>query len=73
MTQPERQDLTLPYWSIEQAAKHFGFTRATIEKYVREGLPTYFSGIMVKPSEVVAERLSRQTRHRQSRMGGSGS
>jgi predicted transcriptional regulator len=63
----ERQDITLPFWSLDQAAKHFGFARATIEKYVREGMPTYFAGRMVKPDEVITERLARRDRQQASR------
>lgn len=62
--QPDRQDLDAQYWTLAQAARHFGFTRATISKYVREGLPTYLGGGWVKPAEVVAEKIARSRRHR---------
>lgn len=67
MTQPERQDLTLPYWSIEQAARHFGITRRSVRRYITDGLPSYFAGTTVKPDEIVAERLRRRARDRATR------
>lgn len=67
MTQPERQDLTLPYWSIEQAALHFGVTRRSVRRYITDGLPTYFAGTMVKPDEIVTERLARRDRQKSTR------
>ena len=54
------QNIDLPFWTLDQAALHFGVRRATIEKYIREGLPAYFEKLMVKPSEAIAERLRRK-------------
>lgn len=56
----EQQDLDAKYWSIEQAALHFGVRRATIRQYIRDGLPTYFGGVFVKPKEAIAEWLKRK-------------
>lgn len=39
------RDLTDPmdrFWTIDQAAEHFGVTRRTIERYVQDGLPVHF-------------------------------
>jgi len=65
--QPERQDLTLPYWSIDQASRHFGITRRSVRRYITDGLPSYFAGTMVKPEEIVAERLARRKRQTSTR------
>ena len=58
----ERQSFDLPFWTIEQAALHLGFTRATINRYVREGLPVYFKSVepMVRPRELIDEWLRRR-------------
>lgn len=63
----ERQDTSLPFWTIDQAALHFGYKRATILKYIREGLPTYHEGLTVKPSELVLEVLQRRQRELKTR------
>lgn len=57
-----RQNIDLPFWTLDMAALHFGVKRATIEKYAREGLPTYTiaKARMVKPAEVITERLRRK-------------
>ena len=52
------QDLDAAYWTHKQAALHFGFTTATIRKYIRQGLPTYLDGTLLKPAEVIAHRLA---------------
>jgi hypothetical protein len=65
---PERQDFDLEYWSINQAAKHFGFSPQTIRKYIRDGLPTYLGGRWVSPAEVVAEVLGRSSITRDTRL-----
>jgi len=57
------QNLNAPYWTIQQAAQHFGFTTATIRKYIRHGLPTYLDGTLLKPDEVIAYRLAARSRH----------
>lgn len=58
----EHQSFNLPFWTIEQAALHLGFTRATINRYIREGLPVYFTSVrpMVKPQELIDEWLRRR-------------
>jgi len=56
------QDLDLPFWTHQQAALHFGFTTATIRKYIRAGLPTYLDGSLVKPAEVIDHRLAARDR-----------
>lgn len=66
MAEAVRQDLQLPLWTLDQAALHFGLTRATVERYVREGLPKYF-GAYVKPSEFVDEFVNRRNRQKGSR------
>lgn len=60
MAKQERQDVRRPLWTIDEAALHFGITRATVEKYIREGLPVYFSGTFVKSKDVIAEYLRRR-------------
>ena len=60
------QNLDLPFWTHQQAALHFGFTTATIRKYIRAGLPTYLDGTLVKPAEVIAHRLAARRRHADS-------
>lgn len=67
MTVPVRQDTELPFWTLDQAALHFGSTRRTIRRYITDGLPTYFAGTMVKPGEVIDEMLDRQRRTKQTR------
>lgn len=62
MSEPARQDTSLPFWTIDQAARHFGFTRNAIVKYIRGGLPTYHNGLTVKPHEVIAEWMRRKER-----------
>lgn len=66
MTVPVRQDTELPFWTLDQAALHFGSTRRTIRRYITDGLPTYFSD-MVKPEEIIAEVLAREQRTKQTR------
>jgi hypothetical protein len=63
----ELQDLDAPYWTLDQAAAHFGITRAGVRKMIREGLPVYFAGTLVKPAEYIAARLERQARQRAHR------
>jgi len=65
---PERQDFDLEYWTIDQAAKHFGFSTATIRKYVREGLPTHHARKLIRPADVVAEVLSRSSANHDTRL-----
>lgn len=69
VAEPVRQDLTLPYWSIDQAALHFGIARRSVRRYITEGLPSYFAGTMVKPDEIVSERLTRRDRAKSTRRG----
>ena len=64
----EPQPFDVEYWTIDQAARHFGFARATVAKYIRDGLPTYVDGRFVKPAEVVAHRLERKQRQRDTRI-----
>lgn len=58
----ELQNFDLPFWTIDQAALHLGFSRATINRYIREGLPVYFKSVepMVKPRELIDEWLRRR-------------
>lgn len=60
------QNLDARFWTHQQAALHFGFTTATIRKYIRQGLPTYLDGTLVKPAEVIAHRLAARQRHANS-------
>ncbi|MDP3208120.1 MAG: hypothetical protein Q8M65_03135 [Rhodoglobus sp.] len=62
MPDRELQNLDAPFWTHRQAALHFGFTTATIRKYIRQGLPTYLDGTLVKPAEVIAHRLAARDR-----------
>jgi hypothetical protein len=65
---PDRQDFDLEYWTIQQAAKHFGFSPATIRKYIREGLPAHGVKKLLRPAEVVAEVLRRSTADHDTRL-----
>lgn len=60
------QNLDAPFWTHQQAALHFGFTTATIRKYIRNGLPTYLEGTLVKPAEVIEHRLAARQRQENS-------
>jgi len=62
MTDRIPQNLDAPFWTHQQAALHFGFTTATIRKYIRNGLPTYVGGTLVKPAEVIEHRLEAKKR-----------
>lgn len=62
MADRQLQNLDAQFWTIRQAALHFGFTPATIRKYIRHGLPTYLDGTLVKPADVVAHRLAARQR-----------
>ena len=62
MADRELQDVDAAFWTHQQAALHFGFTTATIRKYIRQGLPTYLGGTLVKPSEVIAHRIAARQR-----------
>jgi hypothetical protein len=68
MADPIRQDLDAPYWTLDQAAAHFGITRRAVRLMITTGLPTYFAGTMVKPAEYIAVRLERQKAQRASRL-----
>lgn len=50
------------WWTIETAAKHAGITRATVEKYIRQGLPVYFRelGGLIKRDEFLQEWRGRR-------------
>ena len=66
------RDLTDPmdrWWTIDQAAEHLKVTRATVEKYVREGLPLHFLqlGGYVDRDELLADYRGRQERSRATR------
>jgi DeoR/GlpR family transcriptional regulator of sugar metabolism len=67
MAEPDRQDTTLEFWTIEQAARHFGITRGTVRRYIRGGLATHHHGLTVKPSEFISEHQQRRQRQQQSR------
>ncbi|MBB5617216.1 hypothetical protein [Microcella frigidaquae] len=62
MADRQLQNLDAPFWTHRQAALHLGFTTATIRKYIRQGLPTYLDGTLVKPREVVAHRIAARER-----------
>lgn len=57
------------FWTIDRAAKHLGFTRATIARYIREGLPIYFRALggRVHRDELLAEVRKRESRQRATR------
>lgn len=55
-----QQDITKPFWTIEQAALHIGVEKRSIRRYIQDGLPSYFDGKFVKPREVVAEAIRRK-------------
>lgn len=62
MSERVLQNVDAAFWTHQQAALHFGLSRATIRRYIRQGLPTYLSGTLVKPSEVIAHRLAARKR-----------
>jgi len=53
---------------MEQAAQHFGISRRALRRYVKDGLPTYFAGTLVKPMEYITEHLNRRQRQHDSRL-----
>jgi predicted site-specific integrase-resolvase len=57
------------FWTIDQAAEHLKVKRATVEKYVREGLALHFprQGGYVDRDELLAEYRGRQQRSRATR------
>ncbi len=61
------QDPDAEFWTITQAALHFGFTRQTIEKYIRGGLPVYLEGTAVRPHEAIDEWKTRMQKRAKSR------
>jgi predicted site-specific integrase-resolvase len=67
---PKRRELGDPddiWWTIDQAAEHLGYKRATIERYIREGLPRYFRKY-VKRDELLAEHRRRAQREIATRL-----
>lgn len=54
------------WWTLDQAAEHLDLKRATVERYIREGLPKYF-GTFVKREELLAEYRKRLERQRATR------
>lgn len=65
---PERQNTQAEFWTLDQSARHFGVTRATIERYIREGLPVYFQRRFLRPKEVIAWRMAKQSNLLKSQM-----
>jgi hypothetical protein len=66
----DRRDIFDPadiYWTIDQAAAHFGFRPATIRKYIREGLPVHF-GTFVHREELFIHRQAHIKNLRQSQV-----
>ncbi|TIH34951.1 hypothetical protein [Subtercola vilae] len=49
------------FWSIDRAALHTGFARATIERYVREGLPVYVGGFVERDAFLKVYRDKQQS------------
>lgn len=62
MADRKLQNLDAAFWTHQQAALHFGLSRATIRRYIRQGLPTYLGGSLVKPREVIAHRMAARKR-----------
>lgn len=60
----EQQSFDLEYWTLDQAAAHFGITRRSVRRYIQAGLPVYFAGTLVKPAEYVAAHHARRNRQR---------
>jgi hypothetical protein len=56
------------YWTIDQAADHFGMTRRSMRRYIQDGLPVYL-GLFVKRAEVIAEYRRRMQRRHATRGG----
>lgn len=54
------------WWTLDQAAEHLDLKRATIERYIREGLPKHF-GVFVRREELLAEYRARLERQRATR------
>jgi hypothetical protein len=71
---PGRRDVTDPmdrFWTIDQAATHLDVTRATVEKYVREGLPLHFplmEGGYVDRDELLIAYRGKKKRARATRL-----
>lgn len=61
-------DTRMPFWTVDQAAQHLEVSRGAIQKYIREGLPTYrlddVDEVLVKPAEVIEERRRRREQKR---------
>lgn len=55
------------WWTVRQAAAHLGIQPAAIRAYIRDGLPVYFNGILLKRSEVTAMYRKRITSQRATR------
>lgn len=53
------------WWSVDQAAQHMGFSRATVERYIREGLPQTCG--FVNRDAFLAMVRQKQLRQKQSR------
>lgn len=54
------RDLTDPtdtWWTIDQAAEHFGIRRESILRYIRDGMPVYGKGRSkrIRRADVLAE------------------
>lgn len=61
-------DITDPadvWWTIDRAAEHLKITRASVERYIRDGLKVTFG--RVHRDELLAEYRKRQIRQRATR------
>lgn len=63
------RDLTNPgdtWWTIDQAAEHFGIRRESILRYIREGMPTYGKGKnkLIRREDALAEFRRRRRNER---------
>ncbi|WP_120338115.1 hypothetical protein [Cryobacterium soli] len=69
-----RRDVTDPmdrFWTLDQSAQHLNVTRATVEKYVRQGLPLHFplmEGGFVDRDELLAVYRGGKKRARATRL-----
>lgn len=61
------RDPTDTWWTIDQAAAHFGVRRATILQWIRDGLPSHGKGKMLRRPEVLSAYQQRAKRQRESR------
>jgi len=61
------RDPTDTWWTIDQAAEHFGVRRATILQWVRDGLKTHGKAKLLHRPDVLTAYQERAKRQRETR------